>query len=294
MLTRPGTMLRRLARAEVPPEPLAYARIGFGIAAILRAIDAIAVLTPLTDPELARFPWFETLPDPTTNLIVGILIVWFGSAVAYTLGVFTRAAGAMLSITIGCSILLDQQAYSNHLYLLALVVGLSVVSHPGAALSIDALRVEDRRTALPAWPIFLIKVQVTVVYVFAAVTKLNPVFLSGRLLNIQLGKGLVPVPDWLLVPGYLSLLSVFAVCGELLIAIFLWRSRGRHIAVLCGVGLHVSIAMLMAPTLQLIVFGLVMMSSYNLFLSDRRGVAEPELGAPAEPNEMQRALPFAA
>ena len=61
---------------------------------------------------------------------------------------------------------------------------------------------------------------------------------------------------------------MFAILTELVVVYTLWRPSFRRIGVVLGFGLHASIALLMATTLQLTVFGIVMVSSYGFFLAD--------------------------
>ena len=274
MLTGLVAPLRRIATDQASPRVVGMVRIGLGFAAVLRGFEAVRVLRPLTAPDVINFPWFEGLPTLSGPIVTTILALWLSSAAMFMFGLWSRASGALLCAVMAASILLEQQAYSNHLYLLTLLVAMFVMTNPGAALSIDAVR--RRRSALPppesvdAWPLFLMKLQVTTVYLFAAITKLNPEFVSGRVLRVHMGAGLVSMPESLQVPGFLSPLAILAVTTELIIAVFLWRRRLRVVAVVAGIGLHLSIALFMAPLLQLIVFGVVMVSAYGLFFASVR------------------------
>ena len=257
----------RIGSSGVSARTVGFVRVGLGSAAMLRGIEAARILFPLTDPEVVRFPWFSWLPELTETLVAIIVVGWLAAAASFTAGLWTRVSGALLTLVMATSIALDQQAYSNHLYLLTVLIGLLIFTEPGAALSVDARQRDIAQTTVPAWPIFLMKLQVSVVYGFAALTKLNDTFLSGRVLAGSLGRGPLAPPESWLVPDVLAPLAILAVATELSVGIFLWRRRGRRIAVLLGIGLHVTIALLMTPTVQLIVFAMVMLSSYGLFFS---------------------------
>lgn len=243
-------------------------RWGIGLAAILRGIVAVPMLMSLNDDGLLRFPWFAWMPAPTSALVGVILAFWFVSAITFTIGAATRTSGAVLCVTLAVSILLDQQAYSNHLLLLTILTGMLTLTEPAAALSVDAKRRGNELDVVPGWPVFLIKLQVTVVYLFAGATKFNDNFLSGAVINAFVGDGVIRPPESLLVPSVLSPLAMLAVLTELLIAVTLWRASLRNLGVLLGVGLHASIALLMSPTLQFTVFSMVMVSSYWVFMAD--------------------------
>mgnify|MGYP006199594577 CR=1 FL=1 len=89
----------------------------------------------------------------------------------------------------------DQQLYSNHLYLMVIVVGLLTAGDGGAALSLDAMRRGARET-VPTWPMWLLRVQVSIVYGSAALSKVNLTYLSGSVVASYLRRdGPLAVPD---------------------------------------------------------------------------------------------------
>lgn len=89
--------------------------------------------------------------------------------------------------------------------------------------------------------------------------------------------GVIPFPESLRIPEFLSVLAPAVVFVELFIAVMIWRPSFRSAAFVLGIGLHVSITLLMAPTTQLLVFSLEMLALYPLFLGDAPlNVAAPE------------------
>ncbi|MGH8945205.1 MAG: hypothetical protein ACRDVL_03555, partial [Acidimicrobiia bacterium] len=116
----------------------------------------------------------------------------------------------------------------------------------------------------------------SIVYVFAALTKINTKFLSGEILA-GLGAGVLPFPDSLRTPSFLSKLAFLVVVVELSVGILIWLSRYRRIAFLAGLGLHVAIPLLMQPTAELVVFSMEMLALYPLFMdTDRLHVSAPD------------------
>lgn len=262
-----------VAEGTYPARPVAVVRIVVGAAALLRGLEAIRILVPLTDDSVVRIPYVGWMPAPQPAVVALVLAAWLAAAALFTAGYRTRLAGGALSVTMGSSLLLDQQAYSNHLYLLTIVVALLTVAGPGAALSLDARR-WGAASRVALWPVVLIKIQVTVVYLFAVVTKFSHDFLSGSVIGGSLGRGLIPVPDPLLVRGSMMLVAVIVIAIELLIAFYLWLPGRRGRAICLGVVLHGSIPLLMTPVLQLAVFSTVMMATYLLFLDIEPGSVE--------------------
>ncbi|MFQ5968412.1 MAG: HTTM domain-containing protein, partial [Acidimicrobiia bacterium] len=267
-------------RRPVPARPVGFVRIVVGAAALLRAWEGVKIMWPLTRPEILRLPNAEWAPEPTPALVIAVLVVWVAAALAFTLGLRTRAAGGVLFIVLGVVLLSDQQAYSNHLSRLALLVLLLTVGDAGAAMSLDS-RVSPRET-VPAGPILLMKAQISIVYGFAALTKLNAGFLGGGVLAAQLGTGFVPVPDGLRVPVVMMTLAGLVVVLEAFLALGLWSRRYRPAALVLGLAFHVSIVLLMDPAVQLVVFALEMLAVYLLFLdlqpSSREVVFDDECG----------------
>ena len=248
--------------SEIGPRPLGLARILIGAAAVIRAVVAVPILTKLAEPETLRVPFFVWFPSPTSALVTGVVAVWFVAAILFMIGWRVSLTGPALLAAIVFALSLDLQVYSNHLYLMAWLVLLLTLADAGAGLSV-------KRAQRPVirWPVFLLMMQVSVVYGFAAITKLNTEFLSGRVLAGVLHEGILSFPDVLRTREFLGAVALAAVFVELFLAIFLWSPRFRPTAFILGLGLHATIALFMAPTGELFVFSLEMLALYPLFLT---------------------------
>jgi hypothetical protein len=217
-------------------------RILIGIAALIRGLEAGRVLWLVLDPAVLRLPLIAELPRPPQSAVPWIIILWLGLAAAFTFGKHTRVTGTLLAGLMAYTMLLDQQTYSNHLYLLILLVGI---------------------VALAPDPGFLLRWQLTIVYAFAALRKLTPLYLSGAVIASYL-------PPWLyewrrfefMVP-----LALASILAEAFLAGAFWSSRLRPVAWVVGVTLHVSCTILLAPAfkVQLAVFSLEMIALYTAF-----------------------------
>jgi predicted DCC family thiol-disulfide oxidoreductase YuxK len=259
-------VLQRLIARRAPARPVAIARIGVAAAVLLEAAHSGATLLRLDDPGILRAPYVVWAPRVTDGLAWILIALWVLSATGLLLGWRTRPAGAVLTATIAAVLLLDQQLYSNHLYLIVLACGLLTLADSGAALSIDALRVGERNQ-ISGWPIWLLRVQVSVVYGYAALSKLNPDFLSGSVIASYLRRaGPLAVPDAWRSPEPLLILSVLAICTEAFLAAALWSRRWRPAALVAALGLHVGITGWLEPFYQLLVFSLVTLPLLILFL----------------------------
>lgn len=253
-------------RADENLTVLGIARVLVGVAALVKASIVIPVLSALADPAAVRLPmaeWIPVLPHAMIPVLVG---VWLVAAIAFLVGWRTPWAGGALLAALATVLLGDQQLYSNHLYLLATVVGLLTLAGAGRALSLDARRAEEPSRS-PGCAVVLLKMQVSIVYGFTALAKLNVIFLSGAVLGTVLGRGsLLPFPDVARTFTVMASLSWGAILVEIFLAAAFWSRRWRPVAVVTGVLFHLSIVLLVGPVLDLVVFALIMFALYLIHL----------------------------
>ena len=242
-----------------------------GVASMLAAFEIRRLLPHFLTPTVIKLPYFEWLPLMPGGSVWAFILVWVLAAMAFVIGWKTRIAGAVLACVIGYSLLLDQQLYSNHLYLLFLIVMLLTIADSGAAISIDARQAE--RATIAGWPIWLLKAQVSIVYIFSAIAKLTPQYLSGEVLTESLKHyGFFTVPMAWRVPVAMKLLAIVAIVMELFVGLGLWSRRLRPVAVIAGVLFHTFIiAALDSSRLSLSIFALEMFAVYLLFFDDTPG-----------------------
>ena len=249
------------------PHPLGLTRIGVGVAAVIKSLIILPLLLRLTDPLVLNAPAFDWVPSPTTPLVWTVVGLWCLGGALLALGWRVTISGM---VVVGCAIFamcLDLQAYSNHLYLMTWLVLLLVVADAGAGRSMQRATRDVAR-----WAVLLIPLQISILYTFTGLTKLNPDFLSGQVLAGALRGGLIPFPESLRTPAFLSALAVTAVLVEVFLAFALWLPRYRPVAYLLGGGLHLSITLLMTDTLELLVFSLLILATYPLFGQVARGM----------------------
>ena len=269
-------MLSRLDQVlDRPSNPRAagVARVLIGVAALLKAVQTAPLLARLDDPGLLRIPYVEWLPSVADLPMVLPVGLWMLCAALFAAGLFTTVAGAGLAVVLAAVLASDQQLYSNHLYLLLILVVLLTIGGSGSAVSLDARRGAGS-TSAQTWALLLVRVQVTIVYLFAALAKVNAAFLSGTVVAVTLRReGPLAVPiDWRTFEP-MVVLSVIAVLTELFLAIALWLPRWRRPAFVTGFGLHVGIAIWFVPTGQLAIFSLIILAPYLLFLDAPRRAA---------------------
>lgn len=120
----------------------------------------------------------------------------------------------------------------------------------------------------------LLRVQLTIVYVFAALTKMNETYLSGS----ELYASMVQHLFWRTVigvdpsPAFLIAVSVASIVVETFLAVGLWFARTRMSALVLGVCFHLGLVVFVTDGFDLFVdlaiYGGVMLSLYLAFFED--------------------------
>jgi hypothetical protein len=248
--------------------PLALFRMALALCAWVFGIEVWAMGLHVLASDTLAVPFTSWLPCLPLALLPAFVGAWSILASMLLVGMWSRVASAMLGAMNGYVLLVDQQLYSNHQYLLTLLLLLLALTDSGACWGIDARRVRAR-AIVRAWPVFLIKLQISVVYGFAALSKINAVYLSG----VVIKEHFMYAPAWFTPPWVLSvtlpLLAVLSIGMEWFLAVALWSARWRWLALVCGVGLHGFIVLGGASTpfaaLQLANFALITMAPYVFF-----------------------------
>ena len=102
-------------------------------------------------------------------------------------GLFYRIAAWLLFLFFSYWYLLDETRYLNHLYLTALVAFLLAYIPAHRAKSIDIRRKPELESqTVPAWCLWILQIQVGIVYVYAGIAKINADWLQGE-----------PIRQWL-------------------------------------------------------------------------------------------------
>lgn len=264
------TWLRERIERSVPSRAIGLLRITVGTAALLKAAELAPVLARFDDPSTLRIPYLTGF-SVTDVGSVPLLVAWVVTAALFAIGARTTVAGIGLTLILAGVLFSDQQLYSNHLYLLVLLVGLVTAGRGGSAISVDAWLGRGRPT-VPGWPQDLLRAQVSIVYGFAALAKLNAVYLSGSVVAAYLRRdGVLAIPDDWRVFEVMATLSLLSILSELFLAVALWLPRWRPAGFVLGLGMHLGIALFFDPPFQLWIFALMILPTYLLFLNATPG-----------------------
>ncbi|WP_153392540.1 HTTM domain-containing protein [Ornithinicoccus halotolerans] len=247
-----------LTKVRVDGLPIAVTRIMLAVAFAIIVVESSAVLHQIAAGRMT-YPVLEVIPAPTPSAVLVYFALGMSAALFLLVGLMPGFAAALASALAAWALLWDQQTYSSHHLLCALLLGYLAFARSGARLAASAKLRGGVRGDVPWWPQLLMLTQVSVVYFFTALSKINPVFLSGEPLAGW---------TWFAGPGWLFQgLAVVTVATELFLAVGLWVPRLRALAVVAGVGLHAGIVGSLADQ-NVILFGfaLLTLSTYWLFL----------------------------
>jgi hypothetical protein len=132
---------------------------------------------------------FEWLPFVGAEGIYILYGIWFFSAVGIVLGAFYRTAIWSFFFAFTYLHLLDATNYINHYYAISIFAFFLACLPAQAAYSIDAWRKPSiRQFQIPYWQIAIFQGQVALIYLFAALAKMNLDWMLGAM----------PLKIWLL------------------------------------------------------------------------------------------------
>lgn len=235
------------------PRAIAFARTGLGVACILFAVEMTALLLAIAHGDMP-FPMLHAAPQATETLALTYFCVAVALGICIAIGFHTAFAAWVTIAMYGGLLLVDQQAYSHHGWLLSLLLVWLALAGPDR---VRAVRRQRNATAVP-WAQLLMMSQLSVCYFFAAVSKVNGDYLSGTQFDSWL--------RWDLGSEVHQAIAAGSILTELFLAIGLWIPRLRGVAVLAGLGLHGSIVVMMAQgTLPFLTFALMCLSLYPLY-----------------------------
>ena len=271
------TALAEFLSSRCDSRALGLCRIAVGAAAFLRGLVSYHLLDSLLVEGTVRARAWAWVPAFDRHSMVYFVGVWLLCSLFFTAGLFTRLSGTLLAACIAYHLLADQNLFWSHIYFLGLLVVLLTVGNSGACFSLDWVRRGRPRQSVPRWPLTLLKLQVSAIYFFTAIGKMNAYFLSGEVLGEAFR-----LPAFLESAALLQALSVATIGLELFLALALWSRRWQRAAFALGLVFHTLVLVLIGLYGGLVVFGVIILAPYLLFLryeSDARWVVWDEGGA---------------
>lgn len=196
--------------------------------------------------------WYPHLPR---SLYIGLLVVGCLAALAMTAGLFTRATTTTTFALVAYNFFVSTTHHHNNGAYLLIVLGVLAMAPCGRELSLDAWWHRRRGRPLdrdaPAWTLWLLRFECSVVYGASGFSKLvDPDWFGGtvtwgRIVNVEsrVRDSILPdiVVDVLVDRSVHVAAAKIIVATELFIALGLWWRRSRLAAVWVAVVFHVMI-----------------------------------------------------
>jgi hypothetical protein len=237
----------------IPPEKLARHLFSTGL--VLLWLEYWEFFPTILQPDLLTMRHWEALPDLTLRNYPLFLALWAFVTTGWIIGSkkIRLASSACLIVIFLYLLFWDYRTYTNHLYLFLLLtiywIGIDFASSSSQRLFFRLIS----------------QTQLTIVYLFAALSKVNLPFLAGSVLY-NLYWDVSWVPSFLIEPPFSIVLALGVIIAELFLAIAFWFQRHRGTAVFIGIGLHLTMILLMGwPLWGFAAFAFACWSVYPLF-----------------------------
>ena len=211
------------------------------------------------------FPWLKPLGAEGMYLVFFLMGL---SALGIILGLFYRFSSALFFVLFVYCELLDKTYYLNHYYLVSLFTFWLILVPANRRYSLDACLFPGIRSSVCShWHILIFKVQLSIVYFFAGLAKVNPdwLFRAQPMATWLPGKYELPVlGPWMHYPETAFLFSWAGCLYDLTIWVFLWIRKTRGVAYAMVLVFHILTAILF-PRIGM--FPYIMVTSTIIFFS---------------------------
>lgn len=188
-------------------------------------------------------------------------------------GILTRVTLPLAALLYGWAYFSSQlDAYQHHYLVWLLLVILCFVPHAPDPRLPSAAPATPRR--MTSWAVRLALVQVGIVYLWAAISKMTPLWLDGTALDLQIAGGTMRGIASSLGFGTVAKLVLAA---ELVLAVAVWWRPAWPIALAGGIGLHAGVELI---GLDIGLFSYLMFAVYLLAIPDRVYLAAARALAP--------------
>ena len=175
---------------EVDNAPIVLFRMFFGFLLFAESLGAIVtgwVDKTLIDPQftfnLIGFDWIQPLPGYGMYYYYGLMAL---CGIAVMIGFYYRISLSVFTVMWTIVYWMQKTHYNNHYYLLILLCLFMLIVPAHAYASLDAKR-KNAVVSLtcPRWCIDIFKIQLLIVFTYAALNKLYPGWLEGDFISIM-------------------------------------------------------------------------------------------------------------
>lgn len=210
------------------------------------------------------FAWVEVLPPAG---MYALHVAMIAGALGIALGLFYRFSATLFFLSFTYTELIDLTYYLNHYYFVSLTSFLLIWVPAHRRFSVDVwLWPKLFRTEVPRWAILIFQVQLSIVYIYAGLAKINYDWLIRALpLRIWVPANdtlplIGPIFTWDITP---YLFSWIGMLYDTTIVFWLWWRKTRPLAYLTVIIFHTLTGLMF----QIGVFPLVMIGATWIFFS---------------------------
>ena len=197
------------------------------------AIGTGWVYRAFVEPRMTFPVWVGGWPQPLGGYGMYAWFVMMGTAaIGAMVGWRYRLTGTLLAIMWTFAYLTQKTHYNNHYYLAVLICWAMVLLPAHRRAAVDVARTGIRHTQCPAWIPLAFKVQVLIVFTYAAIAKLYPGWVSGEYIAHVFGhKTHRAIIGPLLGESWFQMaISYGGIAFDALVIPALWWSRTRILA----------------------------------------------------------------
>lgn len=238
-----------LTKLEKPTDiaPLVFARIVLGL---LIAIEfsgglftkyAQTLITGKVHFSYLLTDFVQPWSSPTVmkahfivNLVLGIL---------FALGFLYRWVTPLFLISGASLFLMEKSLYINHFYLYSLILLIFCFLPANRAYSIDSLRNPKIKVSqVPAWTLYILLFQLSVVYIYAGFAKINSDWLQAQPVQLWLAKKahFPVIGSYISTTSHAYMVAYGGIVFDLLIVPFMLLKRTRKAAFIIAIFFHIS------------------------------------------------------
>lgn len=223
---------------EVNNSPLVLFRILFGLVMAMESFGAIATgwvkAVFIDTPYNFTFIDFDFLHVMHGQSMYYYYILMGLLGLCVTLGFLYRGSSFLMAVMWSGVYFAQKSHYNNHYYLMMILCWMMVIvpAHRRYALDLK-LRLARASNTCARWCILMFCIQVTIVYTFAAIAKLNPDWLRAMPLGVWFNhKANTPYIGWIFGNRLFQYaISYFGILFDLLIVPALLWKKSRKLAV---------------------------------------------------------------
>jgi hypothetical protein len=241
-----GKNIAGIAREQISIAPLITFRVLFGalmLYGVLRFAQRGWIERCYIEPDFMfkfyGFEWVQPLSSAGMYFVFAAMAL---GALGIMLGFMYRFSTAVFLLSFTYVELLDATYYLNHYYLVVLLAFLLLWLPANRAFSLDVwLQARLRRTTVPAWCIYILMLQVGLVYFFAGLAKLNPDWLLRAMplaVWLPANIGVPPLQSFFENSTAAYLFSWAGALYDLAIPFLLLFRKTRGVAYLAVIGFH--------------------------------------------------------